>query len=169
MKQLARIQVAVIGLISFSFIFSCPSFSEKTEQAPQAEPTASPQVMPVPEATEAESVGPQTQWLWGRVVSVDATSGEILLKYLDYETDSEKEITIYTDANTAYENVAGLAEVRPEDTMSIDYVVAADGKNTAKNISVEKLEEAPTEPTMPSEPSMPTGTEAQPERPQEQP
>ena len=92
---------------------------------------------------------PDVQWLWGETVSVDAAKGELAIKFLDYETEQEKQVTIVTDDKTTYENVNSLAQIKPTDTLSIDYVVDKDGKNIAKNISVEKPEEinAPEEKT----------------------
>ena len=83
---------------------------------------------------------PQTQWLWGEAVSVDATNKTLSVKYLDYETDQEKDIAITTDDQTSYENVNSLSEIKIKDALSIDYIVSADGKNIAKLISVEKPE-----------------------------
>jgi hypothetical protein len=83
---------------------------------------------------------PEIQWLWGEVASVDITNKTLLVKYLDYETDSEKEMTINIDDKTTYENVKAIEEIKPLDTVSIDYIVDAEGKNIAKNISVEKPE-----------------------------
>jgi len=81
------------------------------------------------------------QWLWGDVVSVDIPNKSFVVKYLDYDTDIEKEISINVDEQTAFENIKSLEEINPKDTVSIDYVVSADGKNIAKNISVEKVED----------------------------
>lgn len=96
------------------------------------------------EALPAEtSAEPETLWLWGEVVSVDAANSQIAVKYFDYETDAEKEITISTDNKTTYENVKSIDELKPADTVSIDYIVNADGKNIAKNVSVERPESTP--------------------------
>lgn len=83
------------------------------------------------------------QWLWGEVVNVDKQSNLITVRYLDYETDSEKEMGIALTAETAYENIKSIDELKPQDTVSIDYVTGIDGRNTAKNISVEKPENTP--------------------------
>ena len=83
---------------------------------------------------------PQTQWLWGEAVSVDTTNKMLSVKYLDYETDQEKDIAITTDDQTSYENVNSLSEIKIKDALSIDYIIGADGKNIAKLISVEKPE-----------------------------
>lgn len=83
---------------------------------------------------------PDTQWVWGEVSSMDTQNKAILVKYLDYETDQEKEIIINTDDKTTYENIKSIDEIKQKDTVSIDYIVSPDGKNIAKNISVEKPE-----------------------------
>jgi hypothetical protein len=100
------------------------------------------------EPTVTESAVPEVktesdvEWLWGEVVSVDAAKNEITVKYLDYETDQEKEMTLTADEKTAYENIKSIAEVKPKDTVSIDYTLNPEGKSIAKNISVEKSEGA---------------------------
>jgi hypothetical protein len=98
--------------------------------------------------------GPEVQWLWGEVVSVDPAQNAFVVKYLDYETDQEKEITIAVDEKTAFENIRSLDEIKPQDTLSVDYIVVAAGTHIAKNISVEKPEEAIT---VPQEPLLPSG------------
>ncbi|MCM8795293.1 MAG: hypothetical protein NC928_01165 [Candidatus Omnitrophica bacterium] len=96
----------------------------------------------------------ETEWVWGEVKSIDTQKKEILLKYLDYDTDEEKEITISVNEYTVFENVKSLDEIKLNDALSIDYVTTAEGKNLAKNISVEKFEttedtSAPLEETIP--------------------
>ncbi|MDD5561521.1 MAG: hypothetical protein PHT50_05270 [Candidatus Omnitrophica bacterium] len=77
------------------------------------------------------------QWTWGEVVNLDGTGKTITLKYLDYETDQEKDITLAVDEKTAFENIKGFDEIKVKDTLSIDYTVGVDGKNIARNISLE--------------------------------
>ncbi|MEK6727103.1 MAG: hypothetical protein AABY28_00310 [Candidatus Omnitrophota bacterium] len=89
----------------------------------------------VPEDKESE-----TQWIYGDVINLDPQNKTILVKTLDYETDQEKEINITTDEKTAFENIKSLDEIKPNDTVSVDYIVTADGKNLAKNLSLEKPE-----------------------------
>ena len=88
-----------------------------------------------------ESTAPDTQWVWGEVVTLDAQGKTLLLKYLDYETDQGKEINITTDDKTTFENIKSIDQIRPKDILSIDYIVSPDGENIAKNISVEKPED----------------------------
>ncbi len=85
---------------------------------------------------------PETQWIWGDVVSADTAAKKILVKYLDYETDTEKEINIEVNDKTTYENVKSIDEIKPMDTLSVDYMINPDGRNIAKNISVEQPEGA---------------------------
>lgn len=88
---------------------------------------------------------PETQWVWGEVVNLDPQNKAILVKYLDYENDQEKEISIKTDDSTTFENFKSLDEIKPNDEVSIDYIVTSDGTNLAKNIGLEKPEAAPDE------------------------
>ena len=90
--------------------------------------------------TEVTANEPETQWLWGEVASVDAANNALTIKYLDYETDTEKEMVMSVDTKTTFENTNALVEIRPLDTISVDYVTTADGKNTARNVSLEKPE-----------------------------
>jgi hypothetical protein len=82
----------------------------------------------------------ETQWLWGEIASVDLPKKALLVKYLDYETDQEKEVKIYIDDRTTYENAMSIVEMKPLDTVAIDYIIDPDGANLATNISLEKLE-----------------------------
>lgn len=119
-------------LISTGLIFSQEQAAEK------------PPAQEVPSESE-------TQWIWGDVASIDAAAKKILVKYLDYETDTEKEINIVVDDKTTYENVTSIDEIKPQDTLSIDYMISPDGSNIAKNISVEKPEGRETLPEETSE------------------
>jgi hypothetical protein len=83
----------------------------------------------------------EPQWLWGEVETINAQAKTLQVKYLDYDTDLEKELTISVDEKTKFENVKGLEEIKPQDTISVDYVVGSNGANLALDISVEKLED----------------------------
>jgi len=74
------------------------------------------------------------------VVSGDFQKNELVIKYVDYDTDMEKEVTVTASDKTTYENVKSLLEIKPQDMVSIDYTVDNQGRNIAKNISVEKPE-----------------------------
>lgn len=80
------------------------------------------------------------QWQWGEVVSVDLPNNTVKLKYLDFDTDTEKVMDLVVDEKTAYENIKSLGELKAQDTASIDYMLGSDGKAVIRNISVEKPE-----------------------------
>jgi hypothetical protein len=79
-------------------------------------------------------------WLWGEVASIDTQNNALAVKYFDYETDQEKEMSVIADNKTIFENIKAFGELKPQDTVSIDYIGAPGGKNIAKNISVERPE-----------------------------
>jgi len=93
------------------------------------------------------------QWLWGEVVSVDLQNNVIKVKYLDYETDTEKEMGLIVDEKTVYENIKSLEELKALSTASIDYMLGPDGKAVVRNISVEKPEALPVAQEVASEAS----------------
>ncbi|KPK98875.1 MAG: hypothetical protein AMJ95_02000 [Omnitrophica WOR_2 bacterium SM23_72] len=87
--------------------------------------------------------GGNIQWVWGDVVNVDTQNKTLTVKYLDYETDQDNEISIGIDDQTTFENIMSLDEIKIGDVVSVDYSVDVLGKNVAKNISVEKPEAMP--------------------------
>jgi len=129
-----KIKMSLVLGIMFSFILisTCLVFSQE-------------EAVEKPAAQELPSE-PEALWIWGDVVSVDTAAKKILVKYLDYETDTEKEINIDVDDKTSYENVKSVDEIKPQDTLSVDYIINLDGSNIARNISVEKPEGTETLP-----------------------
>lgn len=92
-------------------------------------------------SSAAEIKGAQEpQWVWAEVLSLDPVKRQMTVKYLDYETDTEKEIVINADDAATYENINSFDEIKPQDTLSIDYITTAQGKNIARNINLEKPE-----------------------------
>lgn len=87
----------------------------------------------------------ENQWLWGEIDSVDIQENEVMVRYLDYDTEQEKEINITVDEKTIYENVDSLLDIKPRDAVSVNYLILPEGKNLAKNISVENPETASPE------------------------
>ena len=92
----------------------------------------------VPAPAEEEII---PEWLYGEVVSVDAAGKNILVRYLDYNTDIEKQDVVFVDDKTLLEGVRSLQDVKPQDTLSIDYVVDAAGKFRAVAVSLETFED----------------------------
>lgn len=141
-----RKNLKLILLIAASLIFVTAGRGFSQEQNVQQESGTPANVQ----------AGSETQWVWGEVASLDTENKIIVVKYLDYETDQEKEISIGVNDLTTFENIKSLDEIKPQDAVSIDYTVSPDGKNIAKNMSLEKPESQP----MPSQ-SKPSNPEAE--------
>ncbi len=82
----------------------------------------------------------ETQWLWGEAISVDQAKNTLLVRYLDYDTEQEKEMLFCMDDKTAFENVKSASEIKPHDAISVDYVLTAGGLIIARKVSIEKPE-----------------------------
>jgi hypothetical protein len=102
-------------------------------------------LLPAPMLESSADMEGNMQWVWGEVTNLDTQANTFSLKYLDYENDQEKELAVVVDENTTYENVKNLNEIKIKDTLSVDYKVATDGRNIAKNISLEKPETFPAD------------------------
>ncbi|MDD5513110.1 MAG: hypothetical protein PHD09_05030 [Candidatus Omnitrophica bacterium] len=89
---------------------------------------------------DTESSEPVVQWLWGEVLSVDADKNQIKVKFLDFENDAEKEILLTANDLTNFENIKGVVDLKPQDNVSVDYVITTQGDNVAKYIGLEKAE-----------------------------
>ncbi len=88
---------------------------------------------------DSESQGQDnTEWVWGEVVSVDAVNNTLIVKYFDYEKEQEKQVTFYSYNKTEFENITSLGDLKPTDSVSIDYFVAEGGKNFIQEISLDK-------------------------------
>jgi hypothetical protein len=125
--MLIRFGFILIAIFSLVFL----SFGSNYAQELKASPDTS------------VSLEPEVQWLWGEVLTVNPKDKTLQVKYVDYDSDTEKEIIISTDLQTTYENVKSLEQIQPQDAVSVDYIFGKDGINLAKNISVEKPENNP--------------------------
>ena len=164
-----RAEKGLILISAFSVIFLITGLTFAQEQAQESAPGQTKEQVSAQPAAEAPAqveaatpaqpveeakTEPEIQWVWGEVVSTNPINNELLVKYVDYDTDSEKEITIGTDDKTTYENAKSIDEIKVGDSVSIDYAISADGKNLAKNISLEKPEVVSTPEKETSAPEM---------------
>jgi len=134
-------KIKIIVILSLLILTSSGlALSEDQAADPNALPVSTPGVTEA--APQENNDSANTQWVWGEVTSIDAQSKSLNLKYLDYESDQEKEMAITTDDSTSYDNAKALDEIQPKDNISVDYIVK-DGKNIAKAIGLEKAESAP--------------------------
>jgi len=124
-----RVALTIIALV-LTWFFVCPGAGRSQDDKAVTDEAA------------AVETGAETEllWIWGEVVLVDVQKKQILVKYLDYETDSEKQAFVNVDDNTVYENAQSLADIKPLDTVSIDYRTGPDASLLAATVSVEKPE-----------------------------
>jgi len=149
MKMKISVMLALLILFSASMVLS------EGQKEPNATSAAA-------QASQENSDPATTQWVWGEVTSVDTQNKVIALKYLDYETDQEKETSITVDDSTSYDNIMSLEEIQPKDYLSIDYI-SEDGKHIARTIGLEKAEGAPTQNKIDAGVAVPETNQAAPE------
>lgn len=109
--------------------------------AEEEAPVATNQVETSTENEDMDNMELEEKWVWGEVAKINSRGKFLELRYLDYDTDSEKEMKVYLGQKTKFENVSSLEEINPRDMASIDYVINNEGKAIASNISIEKMEE----------------------------
>ncbi len=137
-----KFKIGFIGLIAAISLFCASSgFCEDepavVNQTAGEEPVVT-QAQQV--ANPAESKPDETLWVWGEVAKVDTNLGQLVVRYLDYESDQEKEIVLIVDPAVTFENVSSLKDIQTSDYASVDYIINKDAKNIAKNISIERPE-----------------------------
>ena len=135
-------KISILAILA-SLLLAGYVFAQDNPQGNTAQLTTKDIVVPQNMNTTQPPAEPETQWIWGEVVSADSASKSVTIKYLDYETDQEKDMVIGVDEKTTYENIKSIDDIKPKDTLSIDYIAGPDGKNVAKNISLEKPESVP--------------------------
>ncbi len=126
-----RTAIITAGIIGMVLLSSGIVFAQAAKEGADALSLGQPSA-----AAEAD-----LQWLWGEIVSVSSQSKEMKVKYIDYESDTEKEVSIYVDEKTTFENVDTLDAIKPQDGVSIDYVISDAGRFIARNVSLEKAED----------------------------
>ncbi len=134
--------IAVFGFTALIVVTPLIAFAAEEVTTGAENPVANP-ASPVVSVSNPQAPAQnenETQWAWGEVVNLDSAAKTITLKYLDYETDQEKNIAIVIDDKTAFENIKSFDEIKVKDTLSIDYIAAPDGKNLAKNIGLESVD-----------------------------
>jgi hypothetical protein len=130
LKRMVILSGFAIGILAFAQIV----LAQEAAVAPvDSEVITSDQQASLPKDSDM-------QWAWGEVTHLDDQSKTVNLKYLDYETDQEKELVLVVDEKTTFENIKDFNELKLNDTLSIDYMLGADNKNIAKNISFERPE-----------------------------
>ena len=110
---------------------------EPSAPAPTMEATVVTATEPA-ETTAPSVTMEETKWLWAEIAAVDPATNQITVKYLSYDSDEEKELTLSVDSATKMENFKALSEMTAGDNVSVDYVQDSSGKALAKSISLQK-------------------------------
>ncbi|MFH1507883.1 MAG: hypothetical protein ABIG46_05620 [Candidatus Omnitrophota bacterium] len=83
----------------------------------------------------------EMQWVWGEIVLLYPREKNMLIRYIDYETDTEKEVIINVDERTSYEGINSFFQLKEQDTVSVDYVIDNSDRALAQMVSVERMSE----------------------------
>jgi len=113
---------------------------------PSPAPIAPPALTPPPAATNVPMTIPPEEGaaarelsVYGEVQAVNADTNSMNVQYYDYDSDEEKTVDMLANKDTKIENAASLANIAKGDWVDVTYA-AADGKNVARSIIVEKEE-----------------------------
>ena len=107
--------------------------SQVATEAPALAPAASEK------STQSEEIS-----IYGEIKAVNQAASSVTVQYYDYDSDQEKSIEITADTNTKIENAATINSIKQDSWADVIYT-AANGKNIAKSIIVEKEEDTPAE------------------------
>ena len=97
-------KISILAILA-SLLLAGYVFAQDNPQGNTAQLTTKDIVVPQNMNTTQPPAEPETQWIWGEVVSADSASKSVAIKYLDYETDQEKDMVIGVDEKTTYENI----------------------------------------------------------------
>jgi len=127
LKMRARSGIIIVLSVSLIFLSSIIAFAQES------------QIITGPDVSiDKDSDEAGVQWLWGEVLNVDSVYKQVRVRFLDFLNDTERELLLTVDADTTYENISSLEEIKPKDNLSIDYIVTADGLYLAKYIGLEE-------------------------------
>lgn len=80
-------------------------------------------------------------WAWGDVLFIDKEAGQFVVNYLDYNKLIKVDIVLCVDGKTVFENAQGLGQIKIDDNVSVDYIVTDSGKNIARLVTVDRLQQ----------------------------
>ncbi|TRZ48737.1 MAG: hypothetical protein D4S01_09795 [Dehalococcoidia bacterium] len=76
---------------------------------------------------------------YGEVLSV--MQGQIMVREFDYATGEEKDVVYYITTDTILEPVELADKIKPGDLVDVEFMISEDGKNTAEEILVDRIED----------------------------
>ncbi|MDD5504049.1 MAG: hypothetical protein PHV77_01900 [Candidatus Omnitrophica bacterium] len=89
---------------------------------------------PAPAVEEAQSF-----YAYGEVLSVSPE--QILIREFDYATGEDQEVAYYINEQTSFDSVESVQQITPGNLVDIEFIVLEGGKNVAKDIFVDRVEE----------------------------
>jgi len=127
---------AIMALSAISAFSQDPEVSAKDDTAP-AQGTQAAVTQAAPQAAAAEAAAKTNELsIYGEVQAVNVQAASISVQYYDYDNDEERSLEVSLDKDSKLENVKAIGEVKKGDWVDVTYTVT-DGKNTARNVSVE--------------------------------
>ena len=76
---------------------------------------------------------------YGEVLSV--TQDQVMVREFDYATGEEKDVVYYISASTTFDTVESADQVKPGDLIDVEFILSPDGRNIAKEIFVDSIED----------------------------
>ena len=81
----------------------------------------------------------QFLYSYGEVLSV--AQDQIMVREFDYATGEEKDVVYYITADTILDSVESVDQIKPSDLVDVEFMVSEDGKNIAREILVDRIED----------------------------
>jgi len=128
------------GVLLFGFVMIMVTIAGGIAFAEEAAVTPADSVTVTSDQQLAAQKESDMQWVWGEVTNLDNQAKTVTLKCFDYETDQDKELVLVVDGKTILENIKDFNDLKLNDALSVDYIIGADNKNIAKNISFEEAD-----------------------------
>jgi hypothetical protein len=76
---------------------------------------------------------------YGEVLSV--MQDQIMVREFDYVTGEEKDVVYYIFAGTVFDLVESADQIRPGDLVDVEFMVLEDGRNMARAVFVDSIED----------------------------
>ncbi|MBU2540407.1 MAG: hypothetical protein KJ593_00745 [Candidatus Omnitrophica bacterium] len=136
---MSRAHVLKSAILLLSILFFISNFTCAQESNQDLEIDISSEESPDVVLEEEASSLKEIKWVWGEVIGVDSLKEELSIRYLDYDSDAEKDRVFIFDKDSKFENITSLENIEAGDSAGIDYYIDETGKNIIKSISIEKL------------------------------
>jgi hypothetical protein len=78
-------------------------------------------------------------YTYGEVLSVG--ENQILIREFDYGTGEEKDVVYHITPDTIFDEVESADQITPTDLVDVEFIATEDGRNIAKEILVDRIED----------------------------